>query len=89
MERAVTNLTHEAITTDSGNVTFEAWTNGFAVGFRVTNKVTDKVRYLYLNPSPDDGTVKGGDDGTIFVYEGDKGDPGEDSTVCYIDTMED
>ena len=51
--------------------TFEPWTNGWAVGFKVTTRkgnLPDVVEFVYLNPSG------GGDSPDAFVYCGEHGD---------------
>ena len=77
------------VTSDSGNVTWEPWTDGFAVGFVVTNKVTGTRRYLYLNPSTGDAAGGGGDTGTTFIYWDNEGVPADGMTISYIDVLED
>lgn len=77
------------VTSEGGRVTFTPWTDGFAVGFRVENRDTGKVRYVYLNPSTDDGTERQGDAGTVFLYLDATGGPESGETVCYLDTLDD
>jgi hypothetical protein len=58
--------------------TFEPWTDGHAVGFRVTRHADNAVGYVYLNPSTD--TWSDGDfNPDAFVYSGVHGDPARDS----------
>jgi hypothetical protein len=58
--------------------TFEPWSDGHAMGFRVTRHADDKVSYVYLNPSTETWS-----DGEFhpdaFVYTGTSGTPSEDS----------
>lgn len=58
-------------------ITFEPWTDGHAVGFRVTRHVDGKVGYVYLNPS-EDTWVDGKFNPDVFVYTGVAGDPSGD-----------
>ncbi len=60
--------------------TFEPWTDGHALGFKVTHAQTGRVQHVYLNPS-------GGDDEgacTVFLYTGD-GDPTKDSPTTHVE----
>lgn len=43
---------------------------------------------MYLVPSLDDGTEKGGDDGTAFLYQGETGDPSIDPALVHVDCYE-
>lgn len=56
---------------------YEAWTDGYAVGFQVT-LVSGAVRYIYLNPS-NDGTAED-ERPNVFVYMGPDGDPARNDT---------
>jgi hypothetical protein len=64
---------------DSGT-TYEPWTDGWAVGYRVTF-ADGRVEYFYLNPSG------GSDDNVpnVFVYRGEAGDPGSDTPQHHYD----
>jgi hypothetical protein len=73
--------------TESERTVFEPWTDGFAVGFKVTREGRG-VQFVYLNPSLDDGTEKGGDDGTVFLYQGPAGDPSVDPGLVHVDVFE-
>ena len=55
----------------------EPWTDGHAVGFKYTDP-KGEARYLYLNPSG------GGDSPDVFVYDGESGDPGQDSPLFFL-----
>jgi hypothetical protein len=59
----------QTITTEEGFV-YEPWSDGWAVGYKVTSR-SGRVRYLYLNPSgaSDDGCA------VVFVYANDGTDP--------------
>lgn len=69
------------------NVKYEAWTDGYAVGYKATH-ADGRVEYIYLNPSADDG---GDDDGqpNVFLYHDNSGDPCGGDTVCYVDLFTD
>lgn len=58
---------------------FEPWTDGHAVGFRVTAPGRP-TRFAYLAPSveSDDGAA------VVFLYAGDAGDPAIDSPECHL-----
>lgn len=65
------------ITTES--VTYEPWTDGRAVGYKITRLRDLAVTYVYLNPSEDiDGS---GPD--MFLYIGPNGNPAWDSSQHY------
>jgi len=67
------------ITTNS--VTYEPWSDGNAVGFKVTHHRTQRVEYIYLNPSHDsDGDVEP----DVFIYQGRTGNPGDDTPLCFF-----
>lgn len=53
------------ITTQEG-ATFEPWTDGWAIGFKVTSPDGD-VRYVYLNPSSDNDADT---PANVFLYIG-------------------
>jgi hypothetical protein len=59
------------VTSDEGHV-YEPWTDGWAVGFKVTHGKTGTVRYVYLNPSGSDDPTG---DATVFVSQGEAADP--------------
>lgn len=61
-------------------VTYEPWTDGRAVGFRVTHD-DGRVEYVYLNPSggSDDGV------GSVFLYFDESGDVTQGATVTHLD----
>lgn len=71
----------ETVVTDEG-VTFEPWSDGRAIGFKVSHP-DRPTRYIYLNPSgsTDTGNV---DDSDAFLYLGEHGDPGEDESVVFV-----
>ena len=69
----------------NGDVTWEPWTNGHAVGFRATNKKTGAVQYVYLNPSG-----SGDSSPDVFVYMDEFGDPAENpSPEIYLVPFDD
>jgi hypothetical protein len=76
------------VTSDEG-VTFTPWTDGWAVGFRITREQDDRVEYLVLNPSggSDPGEAGRGD---VFLYHADDTDDpvGDGSPVVYVDVMD-
>lgn len=57
---------------------YEPWTDGHAVGFKVTRIHDGAIGYIYLNPSVNES---GGPDDTpaVFIYQGGHGDPSIDS----------
>ena len=65
-----------AIDDENGGV-WTPWTDGYAVGFKVT--VDGKVEYIYLNPSRCDSD--GGHN--AFLYVGQNGDPVQDGAEHY------
>lgn len=73
-------LPNESAVIDAHGTTFEPWSDGWAVGYRLTSR-DGAVSYLYLNPSSesDDGTSN------VFLYHGAAGDPRADGPVCYVD----
>lgn len=61
---------------------FEPWTDGHAVGFKVTRHADERVSYVYLNPSQEtwsDGSFHP----DVFVYTGSAGDPACDH-ACHF-----
>lgn len=65
--------------TDEGaGVTYEPWTNGFAVGFKCSRE-GQPDEYIYLNPSTDDTNGVP----NVFVYQGTHGDPALDGAEHY------
>jgi hypothetical protein len=77
----------EATTTpirdETNGSVFEPWTNGYAVGFKVTHE-SGGVEYVYLNPSS--GSIEGYEDEapTVFLYQGTEGDPGQDPAILHV-----
>lgn len=67
----------KAVNTSVG-VTFEPWTDGWAVGFKCTHK-TGEVEFIYLNPSGESGAPA-----DVFLYQGVKGDPAEDESMTFF-----
>ena len=70
-----------AVTTNEG-ATFEPWTDGHAVGFKVTAPGKPD-RYIYLNPS---GGVDTGDinDTDAFVYLSDSTEIDDAEPQCFV-----
>lgn len=64
-------------TSEEGH-TYTPWTDGQAIGYKVTHGTTGEVKYLYLNPSSSDESG----DATVFPYEGEHGDPALDEPAC-------
>lgn len=64
-------------------VTYEPWTDGHAVGFKLIH-ASGTEEYVYLNPSSDaDGGVP-----NVFVYQGPDGDPaGNDVPYHHYDSI--
>lgn len=60
--------------------TWEPVTDGWAIGFKVTDPETGKTRYIYLNPSSSDE----GGQATVFLYEGDTSSVIDAEAVCYL-----
>lgn len=68
---------------EDGNAafTFEAWTDGHALGFKVTRASDGKISFVYLNPSTDTWNRDDYSEGfnpDVFVYTGPAGDPASD-----------
>ena len=64
-----------------GGVTYTPWTNGYAIGFKVTHRNGD-ISYVYFNPSVTDGSCQP----DVFVYTGSHGDATLDDPECFITT---
>jgi hypothetical protein len=81
------------VLTDEG-VTFTPWTNGYAVGFRVTRKQDGRVEYVLLNPSSGHDRPDFDGRGDVFVYHAadvpDGVDPMDDwgSPVVFVEVFE-
>lgn len=70
------------IVTGTG-VTYTAWTDGYAVGFRAVHP-DGRVEYIYLNPSHDEPEAD--ENPNVFLYTGPAGSTdGDDAPVCYVD----
>ena len=66
---------------------YEPWTDGQAIGLKVTRVADGKVQYIFLNPSIDEDPTSTPD---VFLYIGPNGDPAQDGAAHYYDmTMED
>jgi hypothetical protein len=83
------NQNFQAVVTDTNEdgtpaFTWEPWTDGHAVGFKVTRHADGKVRFVYLNPSQETFS-----DGKFpphaFLYFGDAGEPDKDLSVSYCE----
>lgn len=61
---------------DDNGGTWTPWTDGYAVGYRVTTE-DGRAEYIYLNPSRSDS------DHNAFVYVGPEGDPNHDGAEHY------
>ena len=66
--------------TQGRTVIYRPWTDGYAVGFKVTRE-DGKVEYIYFNPSNNDD---GSDDPNVFVYTGEHGDPSQDTPSVHF-----
>lgn len=81
------SVTYENLTvpdTQGRKVTYEPWTDGYAIGFKVTRD-DGKVDYIYLVPSNNED---GSDEPNVFIYSGHHGDPAHDMAhvhVCQFD----
>lgn len=62
--------------------TFEPWTDGHAVGYRVTRHADNHVTFVYLNPSQETWT-DGDFSPDVFLYIGANGDPAQDDAVHF------
>ena len=85
-EAAPTRTMAVDVVKDAHGVSYEPWTDGWAIGFRVM-KDSRYDEYIYLNPS-------GEDDGepprsNVFLYHGPKGDPAYDEPVCFRNVFDD
>lgn len=69
----------EANAVTDGFTDYEPWTDGHAIGFKVT-MADGLVRYVYLNPSHNEDPAE---DPCVFVYLGDHGEPDRDSAEHY------
>ena len=71
-------VAHHTIVTET--VRYEPWSDGHAIGYRVTRLADGKVGYVYFNASVDDGfDPECGPD--VFVYMGPVGDPAQDGAA--------
>lgn len=75
----------EPILTQGEEVIYEPWTNGYAIGFRVTHMPTNTVEYIYINPSDNDDNQ---DSPNVFIYQGLQGDPSMDGPVHHYTVLE-
>lgn len=66
-------------------VTFTPWSDGYAVGFKVTAP-GKQDRYVMLNPSSETDTGKV-EDSDVFVYNTTHPEP-SDSPLCYVNIWE-
>lgn len=64
--------------TDMHGAKYEPWSNGQAVGFKVT-RCDGFVEYVYLNPSSEDSEGQS----NVFFYQGQDADPATDAPVCF------
>lgn len=67
-----------ATSKDEHGGVWEPWTDGHAVGFKVTRD--GKTRYVYLNPSLSSDV----EDSTTFCYVGENGDVEKDEPDCFF-----
>lgn len=66
------------------HVTYEPWTDGYAVGYKVTHRATGAVEYVYLNPS-NEGVEDRPD---VFLYHGNNADPARDAALLFVNVHE-
>ena len=71
--------------TQGDEVIYEPWTDGHAVGFKVTHEPTNYVEYIYINPSDNDDNS---DSPNVFIYQGLQGDPSLDEPVHHYTVLE-
>ena len=64
------------------DVLWQPWTNGFAVGFAVSD-AQRRTHYVYLNPT------QGGDEAvaSAFIYAGRAGDVDADAAITHVDVL--
>ena len=61
---------------------FAPWTDGHAVGFKVTQAGTGRVRYVYLNPSSESGDGQA----SVTLYESEVGNAAmADGALSHVD----
>jgi hypothetical protein len=65
---------------DGQRVTYEQWSDGMMVGYRVTRE-DGAVEFIYFNPSDN---YDGFDDPNVFVYIGPYGDPAMDFPAMHF-----
>jgi len=75
----------QTIVTQGNEVSYEPWTDGHAVGFKVTHIPTNTVEYIYLNPSGNDDNS---DSPNVFIYQGTEGHPDKDHPYHYYSVLE-
>ncbi len=63
------DLTEAKPVTSEEGVTVTPWTNGWAVGFRITREQDDRVEYVVLNPSGGHNRPDWDGRGDVFVYQ--------------------
>lgn len=66
-------------------VTFTPWTDGTAVGFRVTRAQDERVEYVILNPSSGQDGADSDGRGDVFVYHAAYADGVEEASGDPID----
>jgi len=66
---------------EGSGAVFEGWTDGAAIGYRVTHG-NGAVEYLYLNPAT---TVDADVYPCAFLYRGPEGDPCQDGACHFYD----
>ena len=79
-------MNDNTITTQGNEVTYEPWTDGYAVGFKVTHLPTETVEYIYLNPSNNEGNE---DVPNVFIYQGPNGRADMDIPHVHFTVLDD
>lgn len=79
---ATESTTPAFVDVDTGLATWQPWTDGYAVGFKVTRHADGAVRYVYLNPSANDGDDLEDTEPCVFLYEEET--PVGDGSVCFL-----
>ena len=76
-------LISEADIFDDQGARYQPWTNGYAIGFKVTLP-EQQVQYIYLNPS---SFVDTGEH-SVTVYIGTQGEADQDEALHHYDIKE-
>jgi hypothetical protein len=82
MEKTSSSVEKASVIRTPEGVTFTPWSDGYAVGFRVTAEGMP-TRYVYLNPSSATDT-EDIHDSDVFVYRDETGDSTMGQPECYV-----